>query len=253
MGQFIWRLWFADSKKEMLHLFFEDKSLRDWLVNLPLADLAGIKAYLAENGIFTRQGTFKLDNFYFGIHIPYENTYRGYAFHLMNNQQNQMVLTWSSGENLGNVGWISDESYKRLEKNNSKDTKLMRTMFRLAINTIAYMTTFPECIKDGVPKQIKEPNLEKSFIIQIAGKVNESAANSETEKMRSPHFRCGYFKRLKSDFYTHKKGQTIFVSETMVDGKAKIVYTADNLEEIETLTNMVLNIKQQGLLSGFIA
>ena len=50
--------------------------------------------------------------------------------------------------------------------------------------------------------------------------------------MVTPHFRRGYFKRLTSDFYTKKKGQIVFVKETMVNGKAKTVYTADNLEEI---------------------
>lgn len=46
-----------------------------------------------------------------------------------------------------------------------------------------------------------------------------------------PHSRRAYFKRLTSDFYTHKKGQTILVKETMVNGKAKTVYTANDLEK----------------------
>ena len=33
-------------------------------------------------------------------------------------------------------------------------------------------------------------------------------------------------------FYTKKRGQTILVSETYVNGKAKTVYTAANLEEL---------------------
>lgn len=36
-----------------------------------------------------------------------------------------------------------------------------------------------------------------------------------------PHFRRGYFKRLSSDFYKNKKGQIIFVHETIVNGVAK--------------------------------
>ena len=35
------------------------------------------------------------------------------------------------------------------------------------------------------------------------------------------HFRRGYFKRLSSDFYKNKKGQIIFVHETIVNGVAK--------------------------------
>lgn len=48
----------------------------------------------------------------------------------------------------------------------------------------------------------------------------------------NPHFRRGYFKRLESDFYKNKKGQIIFVSQTMVKGTSKTVYTADNLDEM---------------------
>ena len=51
--------------------------------------------------------------------------------------------------------------------------------------------------------------------------------------MVAPHFRKGYFKFLKSDFYTHKKGQIVFVCETMVNGKAKTVYTSDKLSKME--------------------
>ena len=36
-----------------------------------------------------------------------------------------------------------------------------------------------------------------------------------------PHFRRGYFKRLESDFYKNKKGQIIFVHETVVNAQAK--------------------------------
>ena len=37
----------------------------------------------------------------------------------------------------------------------------------------------------------------------------------------NPHFRRGYFKRLESDFYKNKKGQIIFVHETVVNAQAK--------------------------------
>ena len=236
MGQFIWQLWFADAKKEMLHLFFMDASLRDLLETLPLDDLDGIKEYIAENGNSSEQDFLKLDNFYFGIHIPYENKYRGYAFHLMNNQDNQMILTWSNGEYSKNSGWLSDENYKVRLKENSENAKAMTRMFRLAINTIAYMKVFPECIKDGAPENLKEMNFQNSFTLQVAEKVNPIISNLKNGKMLTPHDRRGYFKRLRSDKFTHKQGQLIFVSETMVNGKAKTVFNTEKINEIETLT-----------------
>ena len=100
---------------------------------------------------------------------------------------------------------------------------------RLAVNTIAYMNTFPECIKEGVPEEQKE---EYSKSIGLAEKVIEITEIEKSGKVIVPHFRRGYFKRLTSDFYTKKKGQIIFVSETMVKGTSKTVYTADNLDEM---------------------
>ena len=43
-----------------------------------------------------------------------------------------------------------------------------------------------------------------------------------------PHFRRGYFKRLNSNFYKNKKGQIVFVHETIVNGLAKTL--VDNNE-----------------------
>lgn len=51
-------------------------------------------------------------------------------------------------------------------------------------------------------------------------KVVEINEKSEPETV-IPHFRRGYFKRLNSDFYKNKKGQIIFVHETVVNAQAK--------------------------------
>ena len=115
----------------------------------------------------------------------------------------------------------------KLERDNSERSKKISSYLRLAVNTIAYMNAFPECIVDGVPNNIKE---EYSKSIKLSEKVVENL--SDTKRM-TPHFRRGYFKCLTSDFYTKKKGQIIFVKETMVNGNAKTVYTVDNLEEIK--------------------
>lgn len=43
-------LWREDSRGELLHIFFLDKQLREFLQNTPLSDLEGIKKFLYENG-----------------------------------------------------------------------------------------------------------------------------------------------------------------------------------------------------------
>ena len=127
-----------------------------------------------------------------------------------------------------NSGYISVDQYKNLVNDNSENAKIVVEFFQLAVNTIIYMDTFPNCVINGAPQNLKE---EYSKKIEIAEKVI-NLIKSDTTRTVSPHSRRAYFKRLTSDFYTHKKGQTILVKETMVNGKAKTVYTANDLEKM---------------------
>ena len=76
LNTFVWSLWYSDATKKMLHLYFVDKSLKEFLENVSLADLDGISKYIDENGLITDQCILQLKYFPFGIHIPYENKYK---------------------------------------------------------------------------------------------------------------------------------------------------------------------------------
>jgi hypothetical protein len=52
---------------------------------------------------------------------------------------------------------------------------------------------------------------------------------------------------LKSDYFIHKKGQIIFVSETMVKGKAKNLSTANNIDERKSNSDDKEHLKQISL------
>ena len=231
-------MFFLDTEKKFLHLFFVVNYLRDFLMNLPLSDFNGLTEYIIENGEETEDAVLttmgdnlatgkKSTNISFGIHIPFENKYKGYAFSFTYKaQEDKLVFAWLVNQDNG---FITKENFSDLEKRTDERSKKIMSYLRLAVNTIAYMNTFPECIKDGVPEEFKE-GYSKS--IGIAEKVIEITEAEKSGKIVVPHFRRGYFKRLTSDFYTKKKGQLIFVSETMVKGTSKTVYTADNLDEM---------------------
>jgi len=235
---FISDMFYADTQKEFLHLFFIDKSLRDFLKGLTIKDFDGLMQTIIENGIdlpFCYRNNFGFISknkknekvFDFGIHIPYENKYKGYAFRFIHHPTDkELLFVWDTGSNFG---FINVEEYKNYINDNSEDAKLVTEYFQLAVNTIIYMNTFPDCVVDGVPHNIKE---EYSKTITITDKIND-IIDTDSKRTVSPHFRRAYFKRLTSDYFTHKKGQTILIKETMVKGKAKTIYTADNLEIME--------------------
>lgn len=223
-------LWREDSKGELLHIFFLDKQLRDFLEEMRLPDLEGIKKFLYENGeikqIFhtysntiTEHFTFK-----FALHIP--NEADGYAFSLRIEDDGSVELYFSQGKE---GGLMSDKYYTDLIKENDTISLTILKMFRLALNTIAYMNCFPDCITDGVPKDLFEPSVRKTdtnITFHISEKIRD-IGESPTSKI--PHFRKGHFRRLQSDYFVNKKGQIVFVAETMVKSNAKTVSMSDDI------------------------
>lgn len=225
-------LWRKDAKGELVHIFFLDKHLRDFLMATPLSDLEGIKRFLYEEGkttdvwhYYSNTKTSRV-SFQFALHIPFESV--GYAFSLGVEEDGSLELFYSLGENGGRM---SDKFYTDVRKQQDESSQIHAKFFRLAINTIAYMNCFPDCVTDGVPQNLftRDENLTiKNVTLQVSDKVKEIDGQPRS---RIPHFRSGHFRVLKSDRYTHKKGQVIFIADTMVKGKAKTVETANDLDK----------------------
>lgn len=134
-------------------------------------------------------------------------------------------------------GLVSDKKYKDLLKEESKNSKEIVKIIQFAVNTVAYMNTFPGCVIDGVPEIIKKQPFynDNSLYVDISDKIVDYSENTNIGKKVSPHFRRGYFKRLTAERYTKMRGKLIFVHETMVNGKAKTIYTSDELEKMEQI------------------
>jgi len=227
-------LWAQDANGDLLHIFFLEKYLQDFLENTKLYDLDGIRKYLYDNGeqkqiTYTKtKGNANCVYYSFGLHIPNEKN--GYAFALTLFENDTLELYFSHGKNNG---VLSDKFYADLNKKQDMQSITLSKMFRLAINTIAYMKCFPECVKEGVPKisfPRGEDRSDNNVVFKMSDKIYDKR-NYQISKI--PHFRKGYFRLLNSDYYTHKKGQLIYISETMVKGKAKTVSKSDNIERFE--------------------
>ena len=233
---FVAEMFYADTLKQFLHLYFIDSSLKDFLMEMPIKDFDGLTSYIKENGelgkagVLSLQGTktdenSKISIYSFGIHVPYENKYKGYSFSFHYDfERKELIFSFALGD--GRSSFLNLNRYDEFLNNINQNTDLTLKCLQLAVNTIIYMDTFPDCVKEGTPEEIKNEYCRKVFISE---KVLEAQSNEN--KIIRPHFRRGYFKRLTSDFYTKMKGKTVFVKQTMVNGVAKTVYTAENLEE----------------------
>lgn len=89
----------------------------------------------------------------------------------------------------------------------------------LAIGLAIYSKYFPEGVRDGLPEIAKHPNHYKGSKC-IGVRMSESLIDRSGPV---PHIRKCYWKVLHSPFYTHKRGQAVFVREAMVNGKCKVV------------------------------
>ena len=87
-----------------------------------------------------------------------------------------------------------------------------------AINLITYISCLPDCFTDGAPHGIKAENNHRLATSEKVVDAMESVG-----EVVNPHFRRGYFKRLESYFYKNKKGQIIFVQETVVNVQSKVL------------------------------
>ena len=227
-------LWREDSRGELLHIFFLDKQLRDFLESTSLSDLEGVKKFLYEKGrgrdvihLYSKTQSNHVV-YQFALHLPYES--EGYAFSLSLEEDGSVELYFSLGENGGRM---SDKFYVDVNKKGDEISLTQSKMFRLAINTIAYMNCFPDCVADGVPKNLFERSEDmsaKNFTIHLSEKIRENE-NSPLSKI--PHFRKGHFRLLQSDYFANKKGQIIFVTETMVKGKAKTVSMSPDTDKFK--------------------
>ena len=96
--------------------------------------------------------------------------------------------------------------------------KLNDYVLQLFLNLCAYMSAFPECVVQGPPLEKTRSSDKRSTIVKISDSLRDVYRDGV-----SPHMRRGHFRFLKSDRYTNKRFQAVYVRPTMVKGSATTV------------------------------
>lgn len=238
------RLLACDLDHRMLHFYFNEQLLCDYLKEMDLKRFDDIRAVIKKYGVafngrlFHKDGSFIQTQFPeigFSIDVPYKKY--GYAFlvHITNDDKIQISCSYDYDKFI-TVHEYHYLSYLKKKDNNPEVEKVM-LLFRLAINTIFYVEHYPELVIEGCPKQLeKTENEDKAFQVGTCEIFQEVERKKNQGYIVQPHLRCGYWKVLRSDFYTEeKRGTTIHVGPTMVKGNASTVLTHKRIKNDEGL------------------
>lgn len=100
---------------------------------------------------------------------------------------------------------------------------------RLICGLGMYASCFPETVKTGPPVDLKHPSHHKYKEPKWIG-ISEKISLGGTHASPIAHFRKGHFRVLKSEKFTKKRFQAVFVSETFVNkAKAKTVLSPEEV------------------------
>lgn len=227
--------WHKDYKGEFLHVWFEQKELYNFLQNdVALKELESIKKYLSANGdhlterdLYDTSISYNYVRHDIALHVPYLE--EGYAFSFCLMPDNTIAIFFADDEGAGQ---IHESEYYIVKSKKDEDSKAVERNFRFAVNLLAYMECFPECIREGVPTTNNETAYQtKGRNVRLG--ISEKVMEDGQKGAKRPHMRKGYFKCLSSDFYKNKRGQIIFVRETIVKGKSKTVDMSDDENKME--------------------
>lgn len=238
------RLLACDLDHRMIHFYFNEQLLYDYLKEMDLKRFDDIRTVIKKYGVafnghlFRKDGSFTKTQFpeiSFSIDVPYKKY--GYAFllHITNDDKIEISCSYDYDK------FITVHEYHYLsylkKKNTEPEVEKVIQLFRLAINTIFYVEHYPELVIEGVPKQLeKTENEGTAFQVGTCEIFQEVERRKKEGYIVQPHLRCGYWKVLRSDFYTEeKRGTTIHVSPTMVKGNASTVLTHRRIKNGEGL------------------
>lgn len=224
--QIEWQLEFLEDDMigKILHIFLKTNNLKTFLINTQIKDYNNFIQFVTDNGEykdFTNASTGKkllAADFKICLHVPNETSGYSYNLSVDENQKIRIILL-----HKGLVITMDKEKDKPFLFENPKTVEESEDYesWKLILNLIYYMNAFPECVFDGVPKGFRFENGFKNKKIQLSlsDKIIEKTIKSNDGREIVPHFRVGHFRYLRSEYFTKKRGQVIFIDTCFVKGK----------------------------------
>ena len=220
------------------HLFLPNINFCNWLVDcvpkLSQDQLLAVQQLAGDNAIV--------------VHFPTSSKKRGLLFELIDaNGTHAVILSIlpNVGSRLctGIQALFNDIPVKEFDvlkcredlasvKENGEERWYVKFIAGLGL----YTACFPDAIVDGVPEDLKHPahhNFKHIKTIGIVDKIRQNLGG--THASPTAHYRIGYFKTLRSEKFTHKRFQVIWIDGVFVKGHSKVVL---DLEAVDAAQNI---------------
>lgn len=226
-----------DLNKQLPHYFIENNSLSEFLKTPKFSDLSTIIDFINKNAAdqehyrnFEKNGVTVSDtrDICFAIHSP-ENAFLVKAITSkvkINDKTTDQyyLIVWDSNDEYQDIHFSNEIGKDKLFLSKIKDFKNLV----YAVNSLLYISAFPECVRDGVPQNMPKNDREKmlnsnNMTLKISEQIVEKCDYDSAGNIITPHFRKGSFHYLKSDYYKNDKGKVKWWSPSMVRGKAKTI------------------------------
>ncbi len=118
------------------------------------------------------------------------------------------------------------DEYFYAAAHNSGDELISCELGRIVAGFALYMDAFPETVRDmQTPREVgASPKVHRGACKYVG---MSEVIKRELRNSTSPHWRNGHLRNLRSERFTKKRGQSVWVSGSFVKGKAKEVLSPD--------------------------
>lgn len=223
---YYYNIFILDLKKELPHIFIENRELEDFFKNTKVHNLDTVRSFIEDNTSYGLYKDNRTKNLAYVIHTPEDS----YVINAMFRNSEKIgkqyyLITWNSKDENQFIELDEHTQYFTKAQDGSKTPP---TLLNIAVNSMMYMAAFPECIIGGVPQNIVKSDKEvfkekKNLTLKTSEVIVEKCEHDASGNIITPHFRNGSFHYLKSNYYKDKKGKTIWWSPSMVKGHAKTI------------------------------
>jgi len=206
-----------------LHIYMPDAEACDWMIS-------SVEAFKPEYvSLAVRE---VLNGHALGLlHFPTASKRCSVLFELRGEKPGRPpgILMTASRDNTEQAMCISIGCQGTKEGMDMQMAYYVRLVFALG----HYISAFPQAVVPGLPEDLKHPAMHQhngEVTIKMASEVIESVGHHASPR---PHYRVGHLRFLRSEFYTHKRFQCVWVEGGEVKGDAETLLSLEDLDELE--------------------